>query len=123
MRAAVLERPGERTRIEELTLDEPSAGEIRVRMLASGVCHSDLHVREGEWQRPGPIVMGHEGAGVIEAVGVPGMDPSLVGRPAVLSWYAPCLACGECQRGRQWLCRRSPSLRHAMADGTSRTRR
>ena len=92
-------------------------------MTASGVCHSDLHVRDGEWPRPGPIVMGHEGAGVIEAVGVPGMQPWVVGRQAVLSWYAPCLACRECQRGRQWLCRTSPSLNHAMADGTTRTTR
>ncbi|HKF86004.1 MAG TPA: Zn-dependent alcohol dehydrogenase [Candidatus Limnocylindrales bacterium] len=121
--AAVIERAGVAPVIERLQLDDPQPGEVLIRMTASGVCHSDLHVRDGEWQRPGPIVMGHEGAGVIEAVGVPGMDPSLVGRRAVLSWYAPCLACRECQRGRQWLCRRSPSLRHAMADGTSRTRR
>ena len=45
------------------TLADPRDGEVRVRMLASGVCHSDLHVRDGEWDRPGPIVMGHEGAG------------------------------------------------------------
>ena len=55
IRAAVLERPGVAARIEELTLDEPREGEIRVRMAASGVCHSDLHVRDGEWDRPGPI--------------------------------------------------------------------
>src|SRR4051812_29614889 len=111
------------TRIEPLQLDPPGDGAVRVRMTASGVCHSDLHVRDGEWQRPGPIVMGHEGAGVIEAVGVPGMEPWVVGRQAVLNWYAPCLACRECQRGRQWLCRSSPSAGHAMADGTTRTTR
>ena len=91
-------------------------------MTASGVCHSDLHVRDGDWERPGPIVLGHEGAGVIEAVG-PGLDPGFVGRAVALSWYAPCLHCRECQRGRQWLCSGSPSLRHAQADGTTRLSR
>ena len=123
IQAAVIERAGVAPVIETLRLDEPHAGEVLIRMTASGVCHSDLHVRDGEWPRPGPIVMGHEGAGVIEAVGVPGMQPWVVGRQAVLSWYAPCLACRECQRGRQWLCRSSPSLKHAMADGTTRTTR
>jgi S-(hydroxymethyl)glutathione dehydrogenase/alcohol dehydrogenase len=67
-------------------------------------------------------VLGHEGAGVIEAVG-PGLDPSFVGRNVALSWYAPCLRCRECQRGRQWLCSGSPSLRHAQADGSTRLAR
>ncbi len=73
IRAAVLDQPGVPSRVEELELAEPRSGEVRVRMLASGVCHSDLHVRDGDWDRPGPIVMGHEGAGVIEALG-PGIE-------------------------------------------------
>jgi S-(hydroxymethyl)glutathione dehydrogenase/alcohol dehydrogenase len=120
--AAVIERAGERSAVETLRLDEPRPGEVLVRMTASGVCHSDLHVRDGDWDRPGPIVLGHEGAGVIEAVGE-GLDPGVVGRPVALSWYAPCLRCRECQRGRQWLCAGSPSLRHAQADGTTRLAR
>ena len=120
--AAVIERAGERSAVETLRLDDPRAGEVLVRMTASGVCHSDLHVRDGDWERPGPIVLGHEGAGVIEAVG-PGLDPGFVGRAVALSWYAPCLHCRECQRGRQWLCSGSPSLRHAQADGTTRLSR
>jgi S-(hydroxymethyl)glutathione dehydrogenase/alcohol dehydrogenase len=120
--AAVIERAGLPPTIETLLLDDPHAGEILVRMTASGVCHSDLHVRDGEWQRPGPIVMGHEGAGVIEAVGA-GIDPGVVGRPVALSWYAPCLRCRECQRGRQWVCTGSPSMGHAQADGTTRLAR
>src|SRR4051794_24988103 len=127
MRAAGLGRPGEPTRIEELDLDEPRAGEVLVRMTASGICHSDLHVRLGEWERPGPIVLGHEGAGVVEAVGsdVDGalVGPALVGRHVALSWYAPCLVCPACQRGRQWACTGSPSLRHAIPDGTTRLTR
>jgi S-(hydroxymethyl)glutathione dehydrogenase/alcohol dehydrogenase len=122
IRAAVVEAAGRPTSIETLRLDDPRPGEVLVRMTASGVCHSDLHVRDGDWQRPGPIVLGHEGAGVIEAVGA-GIDPGVVGRPVALSWYAPCLRCRECQRGRQWLCQGSPSLRHAQADGTTRLQR
>jgi S-(hydroxymethyl)glutathione dehydrogenase/alcohol dehydrogenase len=122
IQAAVIERAGIATRVETLELDEPRAGELLVRMTASGVCHSDLHVRDGDWVRPGPIVMGHEGAGVVEAVG-PGGDERLVGRAVALSWYAPCLRCRECQRGRQWLCSGSPSLGHAQADGTTRLHR
>ena len=122
MRAAVIERAGEPARIEELTLDEPREGEVRVRMLASGVCHSDLHVRDGDWERPGPIVLGHEGAGLVEAVG-PGIKTPRVGDLVALSWYAPCFACRECLAGRQWLCTGSPSLGHRMADGTTRLHR
>lgn len=122
VRAAVIQRPGVPTRVETLVLDPPRAGEVLVRMTASGVCHSDLHVRDGDWVRPGPIVLGHEGAGVVEAVG-PGGDAALVGRAVALSWYAPCRACPECARGREWLCSGSPSVRHAMADGTTRLAR
>ncbi|HEY6571095.1 MAG TPA: alcohol dehydrogenase catalytic domain-containing protein, partial [Candidatus Limnocylindrales bacterium] len=122
IQAAVIERAGEATTVEALRLDDPRPGEVLVRMTASGVCHSDLHVRDGDWERPGPIVLGHEGAGVIEAVGA-GLDPSAVGLAVALSWYAPCLRCRECQRGRQWLCSGSPSLHHTQADGTSRLTR
>jgi S-(hydroxymethyl)glutathione dehydrogenase/alcohol dehydrogenase len=108
--------------IETLTLADPGPGEILVEMTASGVCHSDLHVRDGHWLREGPIVMGHEGAGRIAAVGA-GVDTALVGRHAALSWYAPCLACRECQRGRQWICSGSPALTHSLPDGTTRLSR
>lgn len=122
MRAAVIERPGSAVRVEELDLGEPRAGEVRVRMLASGVCHSDLHVRDGEWERPGPIVLGHEGAGLVEATG-PGVTSPRVGQLVALTWYAPCLRCSACQAGRQWACSDSPSVRHRMRDGTTRLHR
>ena len=74
MKAAVLYEPKTPFVIEELELDEPSHGEVMVRMVASGVCHSDWHVVKGEWvHMPLPAVLGHEGAGMIEAVG-PGND-------------------------------------------------
>ena len=69
IRAAVLRAAGDPAAIEDVTIAEPRAGEVRVRILASGVCHSDLHVRDGDWPRPTPMAMGHEGAGVVEAVG------------------------------------------------------
>ena len=69
VRAAVLRAGGQPVTVETLELIEPRAGEVRIRVLASGVCHSDLHVRDGDWPRPTPMVMGHEGAGVVEAVG------------------------------------------------------
>ncbi len=126
MRAVVINRPGEPVAVEELTLDAPARGEVRVRMLASGVCHSDLHVRDGEWQRPGPIVMGHEGAGVVEALGE-GVDPEAtglrVGRLVALSWVVPCWACRSCQAGRTWECPDSPSFRHGKIDGRTRVHR
>ncbi len=121
-RAAVFTDAGHPVSIETLALDVPHPGEVLVRMTSSGVCHSDLHVRDGHWERPGPIVLGHEGAGIIEAVGE-GINPELIGRPAALTWYAPCLRCRNCQLGRQWICTGSPALGHAMADGTTRLTR
>jgi S-(hydroxymethyl)glutathione dehydrogenase/alcohol dehydrogenase len=107
VRAAVFLGAAAGFRVEELLLDEPGPGEVRVRMLASGVCHSDLHVLDGDWDRPAPVVMGHEGAGIVEALGPgvgagpsdahPGVSAGL-GQPAVgdlvvLAWTAPCGAC------------------------------
>ena len=104
--------------VETLDLAEPRAGEVRVRILASGVCHSDLHVRDGEWPRPTPVVMGHEGAGVIEAVG-PGVAAARAGQPVVLSWLVPCGVCRWCRTGRPWACPDSPSFRHRLPDGAT----
>ena len=118
IRAAVLRAPGEAAAIERLELAEPRAGEVRVRILASGVCHSDLHVRDGDWPRPLPMAMGHEGAGIVEAVG-PGVRTLSVGQPVALSWLVPCGVCRSCRAGRVWACVDSPSFRHRMPDGAT----
>ncbi len=117
-RAAVLRERGRATTVEELEVADPRVGEVRVRVLAAGVCHSDLHVRDGAWPRPTPIVLGHEGAGVIEAIG-PGVGDLDVGQPVVLSWLVPCGQCRSCRAERPWACLASSSFRHAMPDGAT----
>jgi S-(hydroxymethyl)glutathione dehydrogenase / alcohol dehydrogenase len=117
-RAAVLRQLGRPVSIEELSVAEPAAGEVRVRLTAAGVCHSDLYVRDGAWARPTPVVMGHEGAGVVETVGE-GVDPALVGRQVVLSWQVPCGTCRACADARPWACQQSPSFSHLRRDGSA----
>lgn len=121
-RGPVFERTGQVLADEDLLLDGPRAGEVLVRLLASGVCHSDLHTLDGEWDADEPLVLGHEGCGIIEAVGGDVLGPA-VGDLVVLSWLAPCHVCRECQAGRPWLCSRSRSLEHRMPDGSTRMRR
>jgi S-(hydroxymethyl)glutathione dehydrogenase/alcohol dehydrogenase len=118
VRGALLETVGQPVEIADLDLIEPRAGEVRVRMLASGVCHSDLHVRDGEWDRPTPIVLGHEGAGIVDAAG-PGVTVPRVGQLVALSWLIPCGVCRSCRRGHVWACPDSPSYRHVLLDGTA----
>lgn len=118
----VFEHAGEPLHEEELLLDPPGRGEVLVRLLASGVCHSDLHIVDGEWLAPGPVVLGHEGSGIVEARG-DGVDAPALGDLVVLSWLAPCHFCTDCQAGRPWMCGRSRSLEHQMADGTTRLHR
>jgi S-(hydroxymethyl)glutathione dehydrogenase/alcohol dehydrogenase len=121
VRAAVFLGAAAGFRVEELLLDPPGPGEVGVRMLASGVCHSDLHVLDGDWERPYPVAMGHEGAGIVQVLG-PGVgsrpgDPA-VGDLVVLAWTAPCGACPACVRGEGFLCAdpRGGGHRRAAAD-------
>ena len=112
--------------VEQLLLDPPGPGEVLVRMQASGVCHSDLHVLDGEWERPVPVVMGHEGAGIVEAVG-PGVDGH-AGAPrpgdlVVLAWTAPCGACRACARGEGFLCTDPRGAGHRRGASDVRLRR
>jgi len=103
IRAAVLDRPGAPFTIETLDLDAPRQGEVLVRIVAAGVCHSDLHVAKGLVKEPLPTVLGHEGSGVIEAVG-PGVASVRAGQKVVLSWVRGCGTCRHCARGRVHLC-------------------
>ena len=126
VRAAVFLGAAAGFRVEELLLDPPGPGEVRVRMLASGVCHSDLHVLDGDWERPSPVVMGHEGAGIVEELG-PGVgsrpaDPG-VGDLVVLAWTAPCGACPACVRGEGFLCADPRGAGHRRVAADVRLRR
>ncbi len=120
MRAAVLYAFGEPLRIEELEVDPPKAGEVLVRMAASGVCRSDWHTARGVHPHALPIVLGHEGAGVVEAVGegVTGLEP---GNHVVCSWLPYCGACRRCLAGRPVLCEHQRVFDEGyLADGTTR---
>ncbi len=103
MKAAVLPEGGDRLEIRDLELAPPGPGEARVRIVASGVCHSDLHVIDGDLPVPLPAVLGHEGAGVVEEVGV-GVTRVQIGDHVVLSWVPSCGACYYCGIGRPDMC-------------------
>ncbi len=103
-RGAIARVPGEAVTIEEFTIDDPGPNEVLVRILASGVCHTDLGVKSGTYGTEGfPFLLGHEGAGIIEAVG-PGVIQHQVGDPVILAWRAPCGRCRFCRRGQLNLC-------------------
>jgi Zn-dependent alcohol dehydrogenase len=125
-RGAVFRAAREPLVVEDLTLDPPGPGEVSVRMVASGVCHSDLHVVDGDWQRPTPLVLGHEGAAVVESLGdgVAETHPQLrPGTLVVLAWTAPCGACAACRRDEQWLCATPIGDGHRLAPADVRLRR
>ena len=85
MRAALLPAPGTALRVVDLDLDEPRPGEVRVRLHAAGVCSDDLNVLDGTVEVPCPVVPGHEGAGVVEALGA-GVVGLALGDHVALSW-------------------------------------
>src|SRR5882724_6528036 len=121
IQAAVLRGAGERFVVEELDLAEPRAGEVLVRVGAAGVCHSDWHLVSGATRHPMPVVAGHEGAGVVEAVG-PGVNSVRVGDHVVLNWAPDCGGCFYCLRGKPNLCDTyvGPIWAGTMLDGTPR---
>jgi Zn-dependent alcohol dehydrogenase len=122
MRAAVLREFGKPLAVEDVAVEEPRAGEVLVRLAASGVCRSDLHALHGRSPVARlPMVLGHEGAGVVERVGsgVAGLSPD----PVVIALYGPCGACRECRSGRIERCASETRRRNMfglMPDGTTR---
>lgn len=124
MRAAVLYEPGQRLRVEEVDLAAPQAGEVRVRVAAAGVCHSDYHFMRGDLVGNLPVVLGHEGAGVVEEVG-PNVTGLEQGDHVVLLWRLSCGRCEFCSKGRPALCPVGAAVRATgrMPDGTSRLSR
>jgi S-(hydroxymethyl)glutathione dehydrogenase/alcohol dehydrogenase len=122
MRAAVA-RTVNQIAVERVTLDAPKAHEVLVRMKAAGVCHSDLHTLQGQMRATPPIVLGHEGAGVVEAVGeaVSHIKP---GDRVLVNWMPVCRTCANCTRGLPSQCSRLPGTTFValMPDGTTRLR-
>lgn len=111
MRGAVLYAPKEPLAIEEFDLPDIAPDQVRVRLVASGVCHSDWHVIKGDWPHiPVPTILGHEGAGVVEEVGEKVVGVS-VGDHVILSWKRNCGLCEMCQRGYPNLCDALPDAR------------
>jgi S-(hydroxymethyl)glutathione dehydrogenase / alcohol dehydrogenase len=124
MRAAVLREPRVPVRVEEIELEEPKAREVLVRVAAAGVCHSDVLLADGElgagrW----PMVLGHEGAGVVEAVGED-VTHVAAGDPVGFCNIPACRECAECARGRFNLCLPAGEngVRGTLLDGTTRLR-
>jgi S-(hydroxymethyl)glutathione dehydrogenase/alcohol dehydrogenase len=103
MRAAVLPAAGRPVAVEDIRTPEPRAGEVRLRIAACGVCHSDLHIAKGDLAFPAPCVLGHEISGVVDALG-PGVGGFAPGARAVASFIMPCGRCPMCDRGRDDLC-------------------
>src|SRR3990172_7900130 len=112
--AAVFWGPGQPFTVEEIDASDPGPGDVVVAMTAVGICGTDLHSVKGEFQRPTPMVLGHEGAGVIEAVG-DGVRGLAVGDEVVLSWAPSCGECADCRRGRPAAC---VPLHRAIGGGT-----
>ena len=122
--AAVMEQPSSPLVVAEVELDEPRRDEVLVRVLASGICRSDLSFMDGKWPAPLPIVLGHEGAGVIQSVGE-GVPESRIGEHVVLTFAPPCGRCRFCLEGRANLCLDAAACMEAgtMRDGTTRLHR
>jgi alcohol dehydrogenase (nicotinoprotein) len=102
-RAAVVYEAGKPIEIEELDLDKPQDGEVLIRYTHAGLCHSDVHVAHGDLEARLPMVLGHEGAGIIEEVG-PGVTRVKAGDHVVCSFIPNCGTCRYCANGQQSIC-------------------
>jgi S-(hydroxymethyl)mycothiol dehydrogenase len=101
---AVVEAAGTAIRVEPIVVDDPGPGEVLVRLAASGVCHSDVWaIEHGNWGSPWPMLLGHEGAGVVETIGE-GVTSVGPGDRVVLTWAVPCGRCRQCLRGAPRRC-------------------
>ena len=121
IKAAVLYKTNTPFQVETIDLEPPRAGEVLVKIAAAGICHSDYHVATGHTERPTPIVLGHEGAGMVTAVGED-VTHVKVGDHVLLSWLPNCGTCFYCLNNRPNLCQAylGPIWNGTMTDGTLR---
>ena len=123
MKAAVLYEPNQPVIVEDIEMEAPKAGEVLVKMAATGVCHSCYHVVTGLLTPPLPAVLGDEGAGVVEEVG-DGVTLVKPGDHVILSWMDSCGQCSYCVQGRANLCATARQRNEGfLADGTTRYRK
>jgi S-(hydroxymethyl)mycothiol dehydrogenase len=119
VRGVVARTKGEPVSLETIVVPDPGPGEALVRVQACGVCHTDLHYREGGIGDDFPYLLGHEAAGIVESVGpdVTGVEPDDF---VVLNWRAVCGECRACRRGRPWYCfaTHNATQKMTLADGT-----
>ncbi|WP_440709343.1 alcohol dehydrogenase catalytic domain-containing protein [Herbiconiux sp. YIM B11900] len=104
--------------VEDVTVGSPGRGQVAVEIRASGVCHSDLHVVNGDWPSDRPLVLGHEASGVVVELG-DDVSELAIGDHVVLSWFAPCGRCRNCAAGRAWLCTGTTALENTLPGGTT----
>jgi S-(hydroxymethyl)mycothiol dehydrogenase len=118
-RGVVARSKGSPVTLEQVHVPDPGPGEVLVRVQACGVCHTDLHYREGGINDEFPFLLGHEAAGVVEGVGA-GVTSVTAGDFVILNWRAVCGECRSCRRGRPWYCFATANARQkmALADGT-----
>jgi Zn-dependent alcohol dehydrogenase len=120
MRAAVLEAQGKPLRVrDDVEIDKPRPGWVRVRVAHCGLCHSDLALADGTFPTALPVVLGHEASGVVESVG-PDVGGLALGDPVVLTPCPPCGRCAWCVRGQASLCEANRGIgTGTLADGTT----
>ena len=119
VRGVIARAKGEPVEVATVLVPDPGPGEARVRVQACGVCHTDLHYREGGIGEDFPYLLGHEAAGVVDAVG-PGVTAVAPGDFVILNWRAVCGQCRACKRGRPWYCfaTHNAAQKMTLEDGT-----
>ena len=122
VRGVIARSRGAPVEVVSVHVPDPGPGEALVRVVACGVCHTDLHYREGGIGDDFPYLLGHEAAGRVESVG-PGVHNVSRGEAVVIAWRAPCGACRSCRRGRPWYCfaSRNAGQRMTLDDGAELT--
>src|SRR6266480_3919190 len=119
VRGVIARAKGEPVEVTTVLVPDPGPGEARVTVQACGVCHTDLHYREGGINDDFPFLLGHEAAGIVESVG-DGVTSIAPGDFVILNWRAVCGQCRSCLRGRPWYCfsTHNATQKMTLADGT-----